>query len=71
MFIEKERIQRPLAEKGQHNQRNGKTRPLEISTMKDEAMQVLYFMALEPIPESEADANSYGVRKFRSTADAQ
>lgn len=39
--------------------------------MKDEAMQVLYFMALEPITESEADVNSYGVRKFRSTADAQ
>lgn len=27
-------------------------------------------MALELITESEADANSYGFRKFRSTADA-
>ena len=33
-------------------------------------MQALYLMALEPITESEADANSYGFRKFRSTADA-
>ncbi|MBM6962193.1 reverse transcriptase N-terminal domain-containing protein, partial [Bacteroides caecigallinarum] len=49
---------------------NGKTRPLGIPTMKDRAMQALYLMALEPITESEADANSYGFRKFRSTADA-
>ena len=33
-------------------------------------MQALYLMALEPITENEADANSYGFRKFRSTADA-
>ena len=38
--------------------------------MKDRAMQALYLMALEPITENEADANSYGFRKFRSTADA-
>ena len=49
---------------------NGKTRPLGIPTMKDRAMQALYLMALEPITESEADANSYGFRKSRSTADA-
>ena len=49
---------------------NGKTRPLGIPTMKDRAMQALYLMALEPITENEADANSYGFRKFRSTADA-
>lgn len=49
---------------------NGKTRPLGIPTMKDRAMQALYLMALEPITESKADANSYGFRKFRSTADA-
>ena len=49
---------------------NGKTRPLGIPTMKDRAMQALYLMALEPITESEADANSYGFRKFRGTADA-
>lgn len=50
--------------------KNGKLRPLGIPTMKDRAMQALYLMALEPITESEADANSYGFRKFRSTADA-
>ena len=49
---------------------NGKTRPLGIPTMKDRAMQALYLMALEPLTENEADANSYGFRKFRSTADA-
>lgn len=38
--------------------------------MKDRVMQALYLMALEPITESEADANSYGFRKFRNTTDA-
>lgn len=33
-------------------------------------MQTLYLMALEPVTETTADANSYGFRKFRSTADA-
>lgn len=50
--------------------KNGKMRPLGIPTMKDRAMQTLYLMALEPITETTADANSYGFRKFRSTADA-
>ena len=50
--------------------KNGKRRPLGIPTMKDRAMQALYLMALEPITETTADANSYGFRKFRSTADA-
>ena len=45
-------------------------RPLGIPTMKDRAMQALYLMALEPIAETTADANSYGFRKFRSAADA-
>ena len=49
---------------------NGKTRPLRIPTIEDKALQALYLMALEPITESEADANSYGFKKFRSTADA-
>ena len=44
---------------------NGKTRPLGIPTMKDRAMQALYLMALEPITENEADANSYGFRKVQ------
>ena len=47
-----------------------KARPLGIPTMKDRAMQALYLMALESIAESEADANSYGFRKFRSKVDA-
>lgn len=49
---------------------NGKKRPLGIPTMKDRAMQALYLMALEPITETMADANSYGFRRKRSTADA-
>ena len=50
--------------------KNGKMRPLGIPTMRDRAMQALYLMALEPVTETTADANSYGFRKFRSTADA-
>lgn len=49
---------------------NGKKRPLGIPTMKDRAMQALYLMALEPVTETMADENSYGFRKYRSTADA-
>ena len=49
---------------------NGKMRPLGIPTMKDRAMQALYLMALEPVTETAADANSYGFRRYRSTADA-
>jgi len=47
-----------------------KLRPLSIPTMKDRAMQALYFLALDPIAETTADPNSYGFRKERSTADA-
>jgi RNA-directed DNA polymerase len=49
---------------------NGKQRPLGIPTMKDRAMQALYALALIPIAESQADANSYGFREKRSVADA-
>jgi RNA-directed DNA polymerase len=49
---------------------NGKRRPLGIPTMRDRAMQALYLMALDPIAETTADANSYGFRPMRSTADA-
>ncbi len=49
---------------------NGKQRPLGIPTMKDRAMQALYALALTPIAESQADANSYGFREKRSVADA-
>lgn len=49
---------------------NGKLRPLGIPTMYDRAMQALYLLALEPLAETQADANSYGFRRERSTADA-
>lgn len=49
---------------------NGKRRPLGIPTMKDRAMQALYRLALEPIAETTADADSYGFRPERCTADA-
>ena len=38
--------------------------------MKDKAMQALYLMVPEPITKTTADANSYGFRKFKSTANA-
>ena len=38
--------------------------------MKDRAMQALYLQALDPIAETLADPNSYGLRKERSGADA-
>jgi RNA-directed DNA polymerase len=50
---------------------NGKERPLGIPTMLDRAMQALHLLALEPIAECNADPNSYGFRKNRSTHDAR
>jgi RNA-directed DNA polymerase len=49
---------------------NGKMRPLGIPTMKDRAMQALYLLALDPVAETLADPNSYGLRKERCQADA-
>jgi RNA-directed DNA polymerase len=49
---------------------NRRKRPLGIPTMRDRAMQALYLLALDPIAETTADANSYGFRKQRCTADA-
>jgi RNA-directed DNA polymerase len=49
---------------------NGKQRPLSIPCMIDRAMQALYLLALDPIAETQADANSYGFRPMRSCADA-
>jgi RNA-directed DNA polymerase len=49
---------------------NGDKRPLGIPCMKDRAMQALWKLALEPIAETRADANSYGFRPLRGTADA-
>ena len=47
-----------------------KKRPLGIPTIRDRAMQALYLMALDPVSEAGADANSYGFRKHRATHDA-
>jgi len=49
---------------------NGKLRPLGIPTLRDRAMQALHLLALEPVAETRADANSYGFRPYRCTADA-
>jgi RNA-directed DNA polymerase len=49
---------------------NGKKRPLGIPTMRDRAMQALYLLGLDPLVETQADANSYGFRLQRSCADA-
>ena len=48
----------------------GTMRPLGIPTMRDRALQALYLLALDPIAETTAAANSSGFRKERSTADA-
>ena len=50
--------------------RNGQRRPLGIPTMKDRTMQALYLLALDPVAETQADPDSYGFRRERSTADA-
>jgi RNA-directed DNA polymerase len=50
--------------------KNNKQRPLGIPTIRDRAMQALHLLALEPIAEIQADANSYGFRPKRSGADA-
>ncbi|MFM2288331.1 MAG: hypothetical protein RL684_1474, partial [Pseudomonadota bacterium] len=49
---------------------SGGKRPLGIPTMRDRAMQALYWLALDPVAETRADPNSYGFRLHRSTADA-
>jgi RNA-directed DNA polymerase len=49
---------------------NGKKRPLGIPCMRCRSMQALWKLALEPVAETLADANSYGFRPERSTADA-
>lgn len=50
--------------------KNGKKRPLSIPNMYDRAMQALYKLALAPVAETSADANSYGFREGRCCADA-
>ncbi len=49
---------------------DGKKRPLGIPTMKDRAMQALFFLSPDPVAETRADGNSYGFRTGRSAADA-
>jgi len=48
----------------------GGTRPLNIPTLADRAMQSLYRIVLEPISEYRADETSYGFRTGRCTHDA-
>jgi RNA-directed DNA polymerase len=50
--------------------KSGKLRPLSIPTMKDRAMQALWYAALVPIAEQRADPNAYGFRPKRSAHDA-
>ena len=49
---------------------DGGRRPLGIPTMRDRAMQALYWLALDPVAEVRGDPNSYGFRSHRCTADA-
>jgi len=50
--------------------KSGKLRPLSIPTLKDRAMQALWYAALLPIAEQRADRNAYGFRPKRSAQDA-
>ncbi|WP_371803591.1 group II intron reverse transcriptase/maturase [Candidatus Lokiarchaeum ossiferum] len=49
---------------------NGKTRPLEIPTIRDRVMQTIVKMTLEPEWEAKFEPNSYGFRPGRRTQDA-
>lgn len=48
----------------------GKLRPISIPSIKDRAMQALWYLALEPIAEENADLNAYGFRQKRAARDA-
>ena len=50
--------------------KSGKLRPLSIPTIKDRAMQAVWYAALSPIVEERADPNAYGFRPKRSAHDA-
>ena len=50
--------------------KNGTRRPLSIPALVDRARQALYLQALQPIAETRADPNAYGVRPKRRCADA-
>lgn len=45
-------------------------RTLSIPTMKDRAIQALYYLAVDPVVETRSDNYSYGFRKGRSQHDA-
>jgi RNA-directed DNA polymerase len=47
----------------------GKNRPLGIPTIVDRVVQTLYYFALDPIAEEQADIRSYGFRKYRGVND--
>ena len=49
---------------------NGRSRVIDIPTMKDRAMQTLYKFVLDPIAETMADRNSFAYRKRQSCRDA-
>ncbi len=49
--------------------KNGKERRINIPTIFDRAMQILYMFALDPISEATADRKSFAFRKGRSTFD--
>lgn len=44
--------------------------PLTTFSTMDKLLQILYHMALDPVVESQSDANSYGFRFYRSPEDA-
>jgi RNA-directed DNA polymerase len=46
-----------------------KRRPLGIPTMFDRGVQTLYYFALVPIAEEQADSRNYGFRLFKSVHD--
>ena len=49
---------------------NGTQRPLSMPPMDDRARQALYLQTLQPIADTTADPNSYGLRPKRRCADA-
>nr|QHN60198.1 hypothetical protein [Caulerpa sertularioides f. longipes] len=42
------------------------TRPISIPSYKDRCLQALWYLAIEPIAEYQADEHSYGFRRLRS-----
>lgn len=50
--------------------KNGRTRPVNIPTFFDRAMQVLFYYSLSPVAEASGDRKSFGFRLGRSMFDA-